>query len=77
MRRGPEVSGMFGGHTPSKGAMDLVRQAIDLGINPTHHIKETVASTEAAGKNKIIVRPDNSLGALKNTVIDKRAMRER
>ena len=77
MKRGPEVSGMFGGHTPSKGAMDIVRQAIDLGIDPSRHIRETIDSTGAAGRNKIIVRPDNSLGALKHTVIDKRAMRGR
>ncbi len=68
---------MFGGHTPSKGAIDIVRKAIDLGIDPSRHIEETIVSTGAAGRNKIIVRPDNSLGALKNTVIDRQAMRGR
>lgn len=72
MGRGPEALGMFGGHAPSRGALRVVQSAIDIGIDPSRHVRAAVESTEAHGRRKVIVRPDNSLGELKNAVTDRR-----
>lgn len=72
MGRGPEISGMFGGYVPSRGALDVVQKAINLGIDPTRHVMAAVRNTEAHKRRKVIVRPDNPLGELKNAVTDRK-----
>ena len=74
MGRGPEALGMFDGHVPSRGALRVVQSAMDIGINPTSYIKETVETAEAAGRRKIIVKPDNPLGRLRSAVVSKQAI---
>ncbi len=74
MGRGPEALGMFGGHVPSRGALRVVQNAIDIGIDPSRYVSATVQHAEARGKQKIIVKPGSPLGALKNAVISRQAM---
>jgi len=76
MRRGPEaLGGIFGGHVPSRGALEVVQKAIDLGIDPTRHVKATIDRTEAKGRSKVIVKPNNPLGDLRTVVMDRQMMR--
>ncbi|OGH14156.1 MAG: hypothetical protein A2860_02240 [Candidatus Levybacteria bacterium RIFCSPHIGHO2_01_FULL_37_33] len=72
LRSRSEAIEMFGGHVPSRGALDLVQRALDFGIDPSRHVRAAVESTEAHGRRKVIVKPDNPLGALKNAVTDRR-----
>lgn len=69
-----EAAGMFEGHVPSRGALDVVQQAIGMGIDPFPYVNATVQRAEANGKHKVIVRPDNPLGTLKGFVMSRQAM---
>ncbi len=68
-----EAIEMFGGHVPSRSALNVVQEAIRSGMNPTPYVNETIETAEAKGRNKIIVRPDNPLGKLKSHVMKRQA----
>lgn len=69
-----EAAEMFGGHVPSRGALNVVQEAMRFGMNPTPYVNATVETAEANGRRKIIVKPDNPLGKLKNAVMSRQAM---
>lgn len=74
MGRGPEVLGMFGGYDASKGAQRVVEDAMILGIDPAPYVTKAVQHhSETKGNKRIIVRPGSSLGALKATVMSRKA----
>lgn len=68
-----EAAGMFGGHVPSRGALDVVQRARSMGIDPSPYVQATVERTEANGRHKVIIKPDNPLGTLRNAVMSRQA----
>jgi len=68
-----EAAEMFGGHPPSRGALNVVQEAMRFGMNPTPYVEATVKTAEKNGRRKIIVKPGNPLGILRDAVISKQA----
>ena len=76
MGRGPEVSGIFGGHTVSRGALRVVQEAEALGIDPVPYVTRALEyHAQTRGERRVIVEPGSPLGTLKATVMAKKAER--
>lgn len=63
-----EVKGMFGGLKSSRQAFDLVRTALDKGVNPQSYINDAVRRTQESGRTKVYVRPDGPLATLRGNL---------
>lgn len=74
MGRGPETSGMFGGMRVSRGAQRVVGEAMNLGIDPGPYVTRALEHhAQTREGRRIIVEPGSPLGALKATVMSRKA----
>ncbi len=71
-----ELSGTLGEHVLSKGAMNVIQKAEELGINTSAQIIAATIYADANGKRKITVIPGGPIDYLKGVVVRKQRQGE-